>query len=463
MKLTERQIRDLIRNEILSLPSHRDFLLEVFDKVDSALGIAKATLDDIESATKKIAKKTGDVKGILDSPIIKGRFSLTVSSALGNFRKFVRKGILKPIKAAQEILDIAEQLKEVLEKVESGEDLQTAIELVFAMSARELVDKIVPIIALAYGGIFGMVIAEMFKPYQKLFDDAVDRVLAKLDADALSVDWDGLWEIMCKNNPDTPMCSLHAMTTAAGEIGTGPLPSTDAKVRSRWSPTGDLPKSSKTASGSSGRVGSISTADLPMGSVRYDRGKTSRPAVMLLQRALTKLGAWSGGETGRFDKDLRRALRKWQKSAGVAVDGKYGKNTKKAMASQLEQLAENSRRQPLSITRRELRRAIREELLEGKKASKSTGKPYKGSRRGKTESQAQQMAAGIALSAREKDTKEDAIAKLTGAPKQMAQMSLEDLRKLATIRRGSEVPDSTKKGHERAALPGHISKSKKAK
>ena len=39
-------------------------------------------------------------------------------------------------------------------------------------------------------------------------------------------------------------------------------------------------------------------------------------------------------------------------------------------------------------------------------------------------------------------------------------MSLEDLRKLATIRRGSEVPDSTKKGHERAALPGHIKKKK---
>ena len=117
----------------------------------------------------------------------------------------------------------------------------------------------------------------------------------------------------------------------------------------------------------------------------------------------------------------------------------------------------------MKISRKRLRRIIREALLEGRKASKSRGKPYKGSRRGKTESQAQQMAAGIALSAREKDTKEDAIAKLTGAPKQMAQMSLKDLRKLATIRRGSEVPDSTKKGHERAALPGHISKHKKAK
>ena len=102
-------------------------------------------------------------------------------------------------------------------------------------------------------------------------------------------------------------------------------------------------------------------------------------------------------------------------------------------------------------------------LKEGEKASKTTGPPYKGSRRGKTESQAQQMAAGIALSAREEGSKEAAIRKLTGAPKALAKMSLKDLRKLATIRRGAEVPDSTKKGHERAALPGHISKKGKKK
>ena len=111
-----------------------------------------------------------------------------------------------------------------------------------------------------------------------------------------------------------------------------------------------------------------------------------------------------------------------------------------------------------------LRKIIQEELdllCSGKKASKSTGKPYKGSRRGKTESQAQQMAAGIALSARRKHGKKGAIKRLTGAPKSLAAMSLKDLIKLATIRRGSEVPDSTKKGHERAALPGHIKKDKK--
>jgi hypothetical protein len=115
----------------------------------------------------------------------------------------------------------------------------------------------------------------------------------------------------------------------------------------------------------------------------------------------------------------------------------------------------------VSLTRRQIRNIIHKTLDEGKPASKSTGKPYKGSRRGKTESQAQQMAAGIALRAREEGSKESAIRKLKGAPKEMAKMSMKDLRKLATIRRGSEVPDSTKKGHERAALPGHIKKGKK--
>jgi hypothetical protein len=71
------------------------------------------------------------------------------------------------------------------------------------------------------------------------------------------------------------------------------------------------------------------------------------------------------------------------------------------------------------------------------------------------------MAAGIALRAREEGSKKAAINKLKGAPKEMAKMSMKDLRKLATIRRGSEVPDSTKKGHERSALPGHIKKDKK--
>lgn len=102
-------------------------------------------------------------------------------------------------------------------------------------------------------------------------------------------------------------------------------------------------------------------------------------------------------------------------------------------------------------------------LTDGKKASKSKGKPYKGRRRGKTESQAQQMAAGIALRARRKYGKKGAISRLKGAPKSMAAMTMKDLKKLATIRRGSEVPDSTKKGHKRAALPGHIKKKKKSR
>jgi len=121
----------------------------------------------------------------------------------------------------------------------------------------------------------------------------------------------------------------------------------------------------------------------------------------------------------------------------------------------------NVQSEATQLTRCQLRQIIHKTLGEGKPASKSTGKPYKGSRRGKTESQAQQMAAGIALRAVEKHGKEEAIKRLKEPSKSMAKMSLKDLRKLATIRRGSEVPDSTKKGHERAALPGHVKKDKK--
>jgi len=111
----------------------------------------------------------------------------------------------------------------------------------------------------------------------------------------------------------------------------------------------------------------------------------------------------------------------------------------------------------MRITQRKLRKIINEELV---RILRERKKPYKGSRRGKTESQVQQKAAGIALRAREEGTKAAAIKKLSGAPKEMAKMSMKDLRKLATIRRGSEVPDSTKKGHERAALPKRIKKKK---
>ena len=115
----------------------------------------------------------------------------------------------------------------------------------------------------------------------------------------------------------------------------------------------------------------------------------------------------------------------------------------------------------MKITRRQLRYLIQEILDEGKKAANTTGPPYKGSRRGKTESQAQQKAAGIAYSYRKKHGKKAAEKNLTGAPKSMAAMSMKDLKNLATIRRGSEVPDSTKKGQELKALPGHIKKGDK--
>ena len=158
---------------------------------------------------------------------------------------------------------------------------------------------------------------------------------------------------------------------------------------------------------------------------------------------------------------VRREKCVYKKDTGEKVGCSPTEEKAKRYMKKLYSLEKSDEGRVVEMTRRDLRRIIYEILQEGKSASKSTGKPYKGSRRGKTESQAQQMAAGIALGSRRKHGKKGAIKKLKGAPKSLAAMSMKDLIKLATIRRGSEVPDSTKKGHERAALPGHIKKGKK--
>ena len=106
----------------------------------------------------------------------------------------------------------------------------------------------------------------------------------------------------------------------------------------------------------------------------------------------------------------------------------------------------------MKITRRQLRDIIKEAV----DSHEHRDFPYHGSRDGKTESQAQQEAAGIALDAVRKWGKEKAIEKLTGAAKEMAHMTLPELDRLATIRRGAEVPDYTDAGEKEEALPKHI-------
>lgn len=106
----------------------------------------------------------------------------------------------------------------------------------------------------------------------------------------------------------------------------------------------------------------------------------------------------------------------------------------------------------MKITRSQLRDIIKEAV----DSHEHRDFPYHGSRDGKTESQAQQEAAGIALDAVRKWGKEKAIEKLTGAAKEMAHMTLPELDRLATIRRGAEVPDYTDAGEKEEALPKHI-------
>ena len=94
---------------------------------------------------------------------------------------------------------------------------------------------------------------------------------------------------------------------------------------------------------------------------------------------------------------------------------------------------------------------------EGKKASKSVGDPpYR--ERGSTESQAQQMAAGAALSARRGDTP---VSKLKGASKELysGEITTKELRNLAKL--GQKVKGhKSKEPKHRKSLPGHASPAK---
>lgn len=103
----------------------------------------------------------------------------------------------------------------------------------------------------------------------------------------------------------------------------------------------------------------------------------------------------------------------------------------------------------MKMTRKQLRKLIQETV-------ESHEYPYHGGHEGKTESQAQQEAAGIALEAVRKYGKEEAIRRLKGPAREMAHMTLPELNRLATIRRGAEVPDYTEADKVERALPGRI-------
>jgi hypothetical protein len=114
-----------------------------------------------------------------------------------------------------------------------------------------------------------------------------------------------------------------------------------------------------------------------------------------------------------------------------------------------------------SLTRSRLRQIVREEAAalraEGKKASKSVGDPpYR--ERGSTESQAQQKAAGMALSARRGDTP---VSKLKGAALDLynGEITTKELRNLAKL--GQKVKKhKAKEPKHLKSLPGHVTPAK---
>jgi len=110
----------------------------------------------------------------------------------------------------------------------------------------------------------------------------------------------------------------------------------------------------------------------------------------------------------------------------------------------------------MKLTQDYLKQIIKEILDESK--------PYKGSRQGKTESQPQQKAAGMAWSCRKKrgEEREKCAAELKsygGAAWDLYsdEITNPQLKRLATIRAGAEIPKSdAKPGEKLKALPKKI-------
>ena len=115
----------------------------------------------------------------------------------------------------------------------------------------------------------------------------------------------------------------------------------------------------------------------------------------------------------------------------------------------------------MKLTKRRLREIIKEELQflvgEGNKASKTVGDPpYR--EQGSTESQAQQKAAGMALSARRGDTP---VSKLKGAALDLykGEITTKELRSLAKL--GQKVKQhKSKEPKHLKSLPGHVTPAK---
>tara|TARA_R110000824_G_scaffold185997_13_gene367147 strand:- start:15257 stop:15967 length:711 start_codon:yes stop_codon:yes gene_type:complete len=123
----------------------------------------------------------------------------------------------------------------------------------------------------------------------------------------------------------------------------------------------------------------------------------------------------------------------------------------------LKKAAEALQRIPQSQFKQMVLEELDNILNEGNKAAKTVGDPpYR--ERGSTESQAQQKAAGMALSARRGDTP---VSKLKGAAKDLysGEISTKDLRNLAKL--GQKVKQhKSKEPKHLKSLPGHATPAK---
>lgn len=115
----------------------------------------------------------------------------------------------------------------------------------------------------------------------------------------------------------------------------------------------------------------------------------------------------------------------------------------------------------MKLTKSQLKQIIKEEMMtilnEGNKAAKTVGDPpYR--EQGATESQAQQKAAGMALSARRGETR---VNKLKGAALDLynGEITTKELRNLAKL--GQKVKQhKSKEPKHLKSLPGHVTPAK---
>jgi peptidoglycan hydrolase-like protein with peptidoglycan-binding domain len=326
----------------------------VFDNAEAAIEVTKVHIDDAQGLLKKIASRAENTKEILDSSVVQGDITISGAALLGSVRKHSNKGV-KKLRLVGDILLVAKELIELVGFISKGLPVD---KLIHKWISKGIFEGYMVILTMILGGsLGGRLVRRQLAPLGDELSSEINRIKRELDGAYEATYW------LRQIKVDPAYLSLRG-GGLSDELkgGIGKL------QRSKQREMGvDIAAAlrNRESIGSGGSAGTASLTFLPSprSSIRYDRGKRETNAVKIIQRGLAKLGAWDGGETGRFDKSFRRALRSYQKKSRIKVDGAYGSNTKKAMKSDLERMAESvTGEYKMKITRKQLQELIYEEV-----------------------------------------------------------------------------------------------------